>query len=324
MSHFNGGFYFIATLLEMKIDLPYQIDSSLKLERANLKQIEIIKKSLIRDSILIKSSVSHMYESTAKIVKKTGNSTSWSPIPLKKRDWRYYVLTHSGNNYSAHNFFMIANLVPPYIQSIVNCGTSQKFGRGKVVSYGKNDLAHSAFYDLMPHLKEKFPQFNISAIEKVKSLLHKYYELDIEKHEGIRRAIELNSRLQQLRKTDNLYILGLFMIIEMLLTHNPKEKEVGDSINHQIKTKIAFLETRLNTPLNYLIFDNNTTTEKIWSSLYHYRSCIAHGNHVDFKTKELKILKDGETALNFLDAATKSLLSQAIIEPDIFNGLKPI
>ncbi len=159
---------------------------------------------------------------------------------------------------------------------------------------------------------------------EIKQLLEKYLSLDESKHEGIKRAIELNWNLKRISNLNNLPILGLFMIIEMLLTHNPNDKEVGDSLTHQIKTKVAFLSPRFSKPLDYSAFGNNVKPEKIWGGLYNYRSCIAHGNHVDFANDKLRMLKDADTAFDFLNRATRTLLAHAIMEPDVINGLKPI
>ena len=115
------------------------------------------------------------------------------------------------------------------------------------------------------------------------------------------------------------------MILEMLLTHNPNEKEIGDLLTHQIKTKTALLLPRLSQPFHYDVFSKGGGDhEKIWGALYHYRSCIAHGNHINFTDKRLKPLVDDDTAYTFLSLATKRILEHALKEPDLINSLKPI
>ena len=317
---FAGGFYFISSVLDMKVELPVQITPNLRLQKATEKQIEIINRSLERNSGFIVTTNAGIYTHETIITSSTEKNTSYEYRPLDKENWKYYVLAYKGNNYEAHLFLSIANIIPPYITSIFSYHTSEEYGDGELNGVGLNDLAKAAFY-FYPILEAK--EFDASSLQEAKELLGKLLQLDNKKHEGIKRALDINYELLQVYQSSDLLILGLFIIIEMLITHNPNDKEIGDSIMHQIKTKIAFLLPRLSKSLDYSVF-GDVRPEKIWDSLYHYRSCIAHGNHIDFGSRELKILKNKETAIHFLNVATKAILAHAIIEPDLVSGLKPI
>jgi hypothetical protein len=118
-------------------------------------------------------------------------------------------------------------------------------------------------------------------------------------------------------------VLAYFAIIEMLLTHNPNDKEIGDSISHQLITKISLLSTRLSDDFDYHLFETSVPSDKIWKLLYSYRSSIAHGNHIDFD-KTFKNLKSEINTMQFIASATRILLKHALKEPDLINGLKPI
>jgi hypothetical protein len=118
---------------------------------------------------------------------------------------------------------------------------------------------------------------------------------------------------------DQLYPLGVFAVIESLLTHDPQGSH--DSLTHQIKGKMALLEKRFHNPLDYSCFAS-AKSETIWGKLYSYRSAIAHGDTPDFKGT-LSVLKDQMTAVSFLDSAAKALLRHALEEPELILDLRP-
>jgi hypothetical protein len=107
----------------------------------------------------------------------------------------------------------------------------------------------------------------------------------------------------------------------MLITHNPKLEDRGDSITHQMKSKIPLLSHRFDRPLDYSIFQD-ANKEKIWSALYKYRSAIAHGGVPDFEDKELRVLKDSSNAKIFLKETVKALLRHCLKEPELFRDLR--
>lgn len=314
---YEGGFYFISNILELDLKVPIKISKGLRLEKAKEEQIKLIQKSLEENTGFIKTARRSLYEYSTNIEK---SKKQFSHRLLKKSEWKYYILSYSGNNYEACKFFKIANLIPPYFQSVYDYHTSKKFGKGEVLAHGWDPLANSSFY---LHPNREAHKLDLNTLNFIIDLHKQYSIFDKQKYEGIERAINLNSTLNQINQTSSLYILGLFMIIKMLITHKPNDKEIGDSLNHQIKTKIPFLSRRFYKPLDYSCFESSAP-EKIWSSLYHFRSCIAHGSHVDFSKSPLKILKSNDTATEFLRFATKTLLVQAITEPEFINGLKPI
>ncbi len=314
MSRDKGGFYFIATILDIKIELPIDVTPTIRLERATDSQVDVISKSLELD-------MRAYYEEDC--IKKNTTSSSYRFVPLPKEKWRYYIISFSGGNCDTHFLFSIADIVSPHLKSFLHYHTVEEFGVGEITGWASDAYGATAFSQ--QRLRNYIPKiFNQKSLEDLQRLFKKYNALDKNKHEGILRAIDFNTNLQRLPKLTNLPVLGFFVIIEMLLTHNPNDREIGDSLTHQIKTKIAFLSPRLDTPLNYLLFDSEIPPDKIWGALYEYRSCIAHGNHIDFTKGKLKILRNSDTAFEFLNAATRALLVHAIIEPDVINGLKPI
>jgi hypothetical protein len=135
----------------------------------------------------------------------------------------------------------------------------------------------------------------------------------------IERAADMFLALRRVQHGE-LYALGVFAIIESLLTHNP----VGDydSLTHQISTKFPLLSRRMPLPIDYSAFPDASDAQ-IWKMLYQYRSAIAHGSQPDFAGK-LKRLKNADLVREFLDAALKALLRFALNEPRLVNDLRAV
>jgi len=115
--------------------------------------------------------------------------------------------------------------------------------------------------------------------------------------------------------------LGLFAIIEMLITHNPRLEDRGDSITHQMKSKMPLLSRRFDRPLPLSEYFGDTGSEKIWSSLYSYRSSLAHGGVPNFG-KDHRALVSKENADKFLLVTVKSLIRHALREPHLYSDLR--
>jgi len=316
----KGGFYFISTVLDMQIDLPVEITPEIKLEKANDYQMEEIFKALKNEEFI---SSRYLYE-IVEIIKEDG--ARYQDV-LPRKDWRYYIISYQGSNTKVESLFDIADIINPHLKkSFLAYSTTEDFGLGKIIGWlidpiGEHAIKRNFIQDTSPEI------FDQNSLSNLQSLFSRFNALDNKKHEGIIRAIKFNRRLQRSLESMTLIdlaILGFFVIIEMLLTHKPNNKEIGDSSNHQIKSKMAFLSPRFSNSLDYSVFGTQVSNDKVWKALYEYRSRIAHGEHIDFNNKELKVLKDRETAFNFLESATRILLAHAINEPDVVNGLKPI
>lgn len=309
----QGGFYLIATMLKMEFDLPVEITPTIRLEVASPDQMAFFRGRVEHP---------HLYE-TEIVKQETPNGKAHQFLGIPENEWRYYILSYAGDGLEIHEFLSVANLIAPYPISLINCHTKQPFGRGELVGLSMDPVGQQAFYSRV------VPDFTLhvlkwSDVEEMKKLFLCFGKLDKVAAEGILRAVRLNRTLQRLGLPIDFPILGLFMIIEMLLTHNPNDKEIGDSLTHQIKTKMAFVSPRFQNPLDYSRFGPAADHGQIWGALYTYRSCIAHGNHIDFSKGPLSKLKSSAEAFEFLEAATKELLAYAIREPSIVNGLKPI
>jgi hypothetical protein len=127
-------------------------------------------------------------------------------------------------------------------------------------------------------------------------------------------------RLSMGPRSGELVLLGHFGLIEALITHNPNE--FGDSLNHQLSTKMPLLMRRFGVPLQLSEYFSITDPNRAWKKLYSIRSKIAHGEGVDIRPGALKELRDIDTVFKFVREALKRLLIYAIDDPEFIFDLK--
>ena len=144
-------------------------------------------------------------------------------------------------------------------------------------------------------------RFDRPAVDQISDLHRKMSTASRE----IRRAVELYHELSAIPARQPLYIIGLFAVIEALLTHDSGSDD-SPSLSHQIRNKMNLVNRLLTPPLDCSCFGKCDFTA-LWSKLYSLRSTIAHGSDIDFSGK-FQVLKSAETVRSFLDNAVKSLL----------------
>ncbi len=138
----------------------------------------------------------------------------------------------------------------------------------------------------------------------------------------IKRAFEMLNALRMLPNTSSFHVIGLFAILEMLITHNPKLEDRGDSITHQLKSKIPLLSNRFDRSLPYQEFFGKIEKTAVWSKLYAYRSACAHGGTPDFAQGPLSALKNEANANDFLKIVVQSIIRNSLKEPKLYRDIK--
>ncbi len=138
------------------------------------------------------------------------------------------------------------------------------------------------------------------------------------KYPDLKISMEMLRTIRRMKPAMALSFLGLFAVIESLLTHDPKGGY--DSLGHQIRTKIALLDKRLAKRLDYQLF-GSTSADTVWKKLYACRSAIAHGGKLEF-SGDLKALESLKRAFDFLERSAKSIMYHAIDEPQLITDLR--
>lgn len=312
----KGGFAFIGTLLDVRVPLPHHIGEHVKLERASDAQVSEIKRLIPAGGGL---GLTYHYEHEwVPVATSTGEGRQTRPLP--RSDWRYYVFTWEGSNAAVMEVQRALNLVPPAASSVLQVLTREPYGNGEF----RGQMVES----VAAHFQHREPPPSPIVVddERIQSWILtcvRLNALDHERYRSISRAIDLLDQLRRYPSFGHLQVLSYFMVLEMLLTHKPSDKEVGDSLSHQIRTKVALLSRRLPGGLDHNVFGTDISVDKIWAKLYAYRSVIAHGGVPDFE-RELKLLKDARTAWTFLATATARLARYSLEDPDLIDSLKKV
>lgn len=315
-----GGFYFIGTPMTLDVALPMKISEGLRIDKASDAQIDTIHQFLATNHPFYASRRT-LYETDW--IRDTTNPNSFSPLALPKPKWRYNVLTFSGTPSEAETFQRASNLcdlpIDCYPWALF---TEQSFGQGEVIGASSSG-AMPFIFNGPPRTSpaEPLPVVTQNTLDQWLRSYRRLASFEADKHPGIAKAVSLFHDLKTVNPVNGFRVLGLFMIIEMLLTHNPGNKEIGDSLCHQIATKVPLLSQRFEQPLDYSDFNSKEGT--IWTRLYDYRSKVAHGDTADFDSK-LSLLKNAAFAEMFLTKATRRLLAHALQDPALYDALKPI
>jgi hypothetical protein len=133
------------------------------------------------------------------------------------------------------------------------------------------------------------------------------------------RAFDDFVELSHEHRISHLRLLGLFGLIEALITHDPASS--GQRLSHQVRTKMPLLMrrwTRLLPARDFFSIDDPPT---IWTMLYRVRSCYAHGEKPDFDDA-FKQLGSLLNVFRFVRESLKRLLIFALDEPRLILDLK--
>jgi hypothetical protein len=141
-------------------------------------------------------------------------------------------------------------------------------------------------------------------------------------HAFVKAALSNFADLRRIPTTSDLIVVGLFSIIESLITHAPRLSETLDSINHQITNKIILLRKRYSRPIVPDTYFAHTAEETIWKKLYSYRSSVAHGTPVSIEKSDLQVLKSRQMVIDFLQDNVKELLQLGLRESGFLFDLR--
>lgn len=312
-----GGVGFISTILLPEVPLPLELLPGLTLRKASDDEYHSITSELRRygrqGTFL---DAAHYFESEY-IWQEDGKGAS--NVDLPKDKWRYFVVEFEDDGtalLTASRAFILADsdLVVPMVIHRPSIATIMN----RISLIGDLSAIFGHPY-LEPRAPRSFKQSDVDVIQQIHSELQSIPS----EFEGIHRAIDMLLELRTLKENSPFRILGYFAILELLLTHNPGGKELGDSLTHQISTKIPLISKRLSAALPYFEHFGENKESNIWKKYYNYRSALAHGSQISFKD-HLALLRSPANALNFLSIATRAIARHALREPELFMDLKAI
>ncbi|MDR8401703.1 HEPN domain-containing protein [Paraburkholderia sp. USG1] len=291
------------------------LDKATPIERENIK---IKLESLIgRGGTL---SLTSIFECKQIPTELPGGGHSIQTESLPESEWKYYVVRYPGTRNVNVNLHYAASICEAPLDLL-----SFSFSE---ISHGWKSERLQKYFNIGSHpgFAGRFDEINVDSLKEIAIT----YDLLISATGGIGgkggfpeilRALQMLDSLNDLPSNSDFVCLGLFAIIEMLTTHNPVLEDRGDSITHQMKSKIPLLSRRFDRPLPLSEYFGDASSEKIWSALYSYRSSVAHGGVPDFR-KKLQLLVSQENADKFLRVTVKSLIRHALREPDLYSDLR--
>jgi len=307
------NFCFIINVLDIDSKLPIEIIPNHWFRKATSKEIKIIKEQLERLNV-----PNYPYESNIIQEKKTNAGASWSYEPIKsQKDFKYYVISFKGTNEHINKLELAANLIEHDINIGIQFLHFKSGGHGS--SYNPYILSNLFSDRIMGRTKVKSP--TLQELLEISNNYKLIDNLDTNHYTNIIKAVNDFHQTKMIPERTELKALSYFSIIESLLTHKPKPTDTIDSISRQIKTKMFLLNKRFQRKINYPSYFGQTPHEKVWNTLYDYRSSIAHGANIDFNST-FKILTSHANIQNFLRDNLKLLILYSLDDPDFLTDLK--
>ncbi|MBV5292536.1 MAG: hypothetical protein JZU58_09295 [Curvibacter lanceolatus] len=240
---------------------------------------------------------------------------------LPRTEWKYWVVDFIAGNGTIFDLDVIAQVLPfPFKIGFMSlyADNSSVLGSGGRVQlvHGLNEL-QSMFH---PGVREIV--VNVDQISSLSSLYKRFCSIK-EGFEFVRSAVENFSALRGIPFGSDLIVVGLFSIIESLVTHAPRSNETLDSVTHQIVNKIALLKRMYESPVSASVyFDADAKEDVIWKKLYRYRSSVAHGTPVVWDAGDFLILKNRYLVIDFLFYNVRELIKLGLSDPDFLSDLR--
>lgn len=313
------NFSFIPNHIKIEGPLPFELMEGCEIKKASDDQIEVIETNLqqmgtiFTPSLLISSFSGLPYKVKYSLNKISKYERYISSSSLERNEWKYYILSYS-DNLSPFKLQFASNLTDfELIFDAFNCNVYEG-------QYGFNVNPEIAFrfFQETDLLKEHI------LMEEDLLLIKELHQsiTDIEgQYTEIINSIKLFNNIRYIHTDYRFKTLGLFSVIESLLTHKPSTTETGDSVTRQINTKVPLLLRRSTRKIDCNKYFGISEEPTIWKKLYSYRSALAHGRNTDFK-RDLHSLKSPQVVHDFLIGCIKLLLLQALTEPQLVSDLK--
>jgi len=317
-----ADFCFILTPIDPQTETPFEILPGHFLQKADKSQTEKIEKFLEGFEPMLPTGFSR-YKHEA-IPDKNGGGTF---TPLSPEEWRHWIiyskrknlgpLTLSPTPEEQHSLRQSLRLLEHEIESgLVFCQRPD----GIMGPVWHGPTLHTYFHDHATHhpppiqLTDKDLLLAGEYCTKLESLRKK----DDTRHHHILTAFKRFDSLRAIDWYSDYRVIGLFSVIEALLTHNSRH-----ALSHQIQTKVPLL---LHRPYTRTIeqndyFDDQAKEDTLWSKLYRYRSVLAHGGVADFED-DLKILKSHAAVTNYLHEIVRILLIHSLNETVLVTDLQ--
>lgn len=242
---------------------------------------------------------------------------------LPPDNWRYHVLAHDRSDAIEDALLaaQISHIPLTHIVGVVREKKSSELWYQLAIHAEKPDSMlderlSSLFTLSLPELEM------ISAANRAIEKLRVFPAMK----ERMAKACNILGELNAVHPGTRLKFLGLFTIIESLISHKPKGTDPTESLGRQVRQKMQLVTHRvLRKPVPYDLFEvhdlNEKNIKKVWDALYTLRSMIAHGDEADFSRGEIKMLKSLANGCRFVEVTVRVLLGTCVDEPQLMLDL---
>ena len=307
------SFAFVPNFLDYCGPLPLEIAPGVLFDRSNAAQARGITKFL--------ESHGHAFSGgpwlyfVEPLKEPPASGFSYERLPPERL--RFWVLNYSGDPTRIWKLCEVAQLTDSELE------VSATFYPNRTDAHMQSSIPqmfHFSQSNIHPILRKA----TVDDLQLIGPLQAKVYEFATTPEDASRatvlRTFKSFAELSNFTRYGHLALLGHFALLESLITHDPHQ--FGDSLNHQLSTKLPLLMRRFRRPLevpkSFALADPRTLRKR----LYEVRSTLAHGGHVDFTKGRLRDLGDGSAVFGFVRTALKRLIIQASEEPELVHDLQ--
>lgn len=314
----KSGFAFIASNLIISGPFPIEILPNHVVRPASDSEIEIIRAFIAKSTPGAHAQWVN-YESVVKEEKYDGR-TALHIDALPRNAWKYWVLAFESGNSLIHEIESMSNLLPVDIDMGFQIYFSQPNQSGEQMGWSIPPMHIIEKYTSHDQIFRNAREISANQLKQIGEFWRLHSNLD-DRHAFVKSALQTFTALKRVPRSYGLFVVGLFSIIESLITHAPRLTETLDSINHQISNKIILLRKRYTKPILPNAYFLTAAEESIWKKLYSYRSGVAHGSTITFDG-ELQVLKAHDSVVNFLSDNVRELIVLALSEPEFILDLR--
>ena len=311
MASESCGFVFVLTPLDVKCEVPCELVAGYELARATDEQVELIRRWLSWFEWRDVTRGANPYDSFVLDVYHPNNkNVGHTLVPLPRCSWRYWVINFEGVNGAIDDLAHACELLEhPWALGFSGHwhaipGMPNFMGPGvPIVTFPM--LTGSSY----PFLADtKVTSADLVEIRRLFDLIKGLPE----RADDVRRARRMLYDLRALNESSRFHTIGLVSIIEALLVHHQTKLEVGDSIAHQVKTKMRFLAKRFTRSTDIrewfptLRLKESDPVSDGWAKLYNYRSKLVHGSSLEDVPNDF--IKQPAVVEDFLREVVKCLI----------------
>jgi hypothetical protein len=320
---FRSSYMLCRTVFRRTAIAAFPIDDDLRIQWATPEQITSLKGSF---TIKMPGEANEnylRYENDI-IEEQTNSGVTRHLVGIPENAHRYLLVVCAKHNSDAlHRFARFGRMLDPPIELAGFVYASGVWGGGEVLARsGRQGHLNESIADSWNwRIHNLTPEY----LASVKRCWQLFNETTADPEFGfIEKATSMLFDLGSIPKHHELYVLGLFAIIELLLTHIPNDREYGDSLTHQIRTKMPLVSNRMTEPISAEIFSELAASQDVWKLLYSVRSKIAHGESLDFESGKYAALSSLARVVEYLEQATRKLTRYCLEEPLLISDLKKV